>query len=277
MRVSYCCSCWKDHVRGRNFDGYLCLETIRSEINIDDALSDSTRSTPLELPSRRMPASTFRQLQSTNKLRMHFVFKDTSIHVRHEAPCGPSQHWQSYQMLSRPSSSVALLRPSPCLEMSAMLDNDNCVDRVATPCGNRQHIKIPPSIEAHACFRHMQSAELRTHVISCRCTLSLLFWNATVSPVDKWRTTDQAWWPSRLLKATGQHQAPIPAPSRDYCGGVLLKIFKEMPQWTLCQPTGTSWDKAGPLLSWVPGTPWQESASGLIRASGGFYIPDIGM
>jgi hypothetical protein len=45
----------------------------------------------------------------------------------------------------------------------------------------------------------------------------------------------------------------------------------------LCQPTGTPWGEAGPLLSWVPGTPWQESASGLIRASGGFYIPDIGM
>ena len=57
--------------------------------------------------------------------------------------------------------------------------------------------------------------------------LSLLFWNATVSSVDKWRTTDQAWWPSRLMKATGQHQAPIPAPSRDYCGGILLKISKK--------------------------------------------------
>jgi hypothetical protein len=29
------------------------------------------------------------------------------------------------------------------------------------------------------------------------------------------------------MKATGQHQAPIPAPSRDYCGGILLKISKK--------------------------------------------------
>jgi hypothetical protein len=50
-----------------------------------------------------------------------------------------------------------------------------------------------------------------------------------------------------------------------------------MPQWTLSQPTGFSWSEAGPLLSLILAALWRESASGLIRSSGGFYIPDIGM
>jgi hypothetical protein len=66
---------------------------------------------------------------------------------------------------------------------------------------------------------HMQSATLLNHVIVLLCMLCLLFWTATVSPVDEWRTVAWPGGPSGQYLSTGQRGAPRPGFSRDYCGG----------------------------------------------------------
>jgi hypothetical protein len=127
MRVSYCCCCWKVHVRGRNFDGYLCLETIRPEINIDDALSDSTRSTPLELPSRRMPASIFVNFSQqtsyacTSFSKTHPSMLGTTLHVVYHNIGSPIKRFPAPRVLSHSYGHHLAWRCRPCWIMTIVL------------------------------------------------------------------------------------------------------------------------------------------------------------
>jgi hypothetical protein len=172
------------------------IDTLRDQHRRCSQRYDASDPAQTTVPNERH-ATIFAPLKSTNKLQMHLTFKDTSIHVEHGAPVVPSQHWQSYQMLSRPPVLLSSCGRHLALGMPAVLGDSNGVDRVTTSCEDCQLIILLQINRSSCSFRHMQSTRVDNHVTAWQCMLSLLFWNATVGPVDEWRTTGQARWPSR--------------------------------------------------------------------------------
>jgi hypothetical protein len=107
MRVSgCCCCCWRYHVKEGNFEGYLCYESTRSEIKIDDALRGTTRSLHSNYLPRQTPCIRLDPLQSTNKLRMQLFSKTPpsmlgkDFHAIHHNIGSPIKHFPANRVLS---------------------------------------------------------------------------------------------------------------------------------------------------------------------------------